>query len=315
MVKKSVKDIRLTGYDNLFGERPEVIEEQKIFDSIVDIPLQDIEDFPNHPFKVRLDEDMAKMIESIQERGILVPIIVRPKPEGKGYQMVSGHRRKYASEIAELETIPTIVKDYDNDEATIIMVDSNIQRESLLLSEKAYAYKMKYDALKHQGQRVDLTLDQLGPKYIPKHTSQNLAEQMGISKSQIKRYIRLTFLTNELMEMVDNKQISFNPAIELSYLKQEEQEVLLKIMQQEDATPSLSQSQRLKQLSQIGRFNEDVAFSILIEEKPNQKEKIIISSDKLESFFPRNYTPKQKEEVIIKLLEKWSLQQKRSKER
>lgn len=313
MAKKSLNDINLTSYDDLFSEKEQV--QQSNIDGIIHISIHEIEDFPNHPFKVRIDDDMAKMVESIQERGVLIPTMVRPNPNGNGYQMIAGHRRKFASELAELDSIPAIVKDYSDDEATIIMVDSNIQRENLLPSERAYAYKMKYDALKHQGKRVDLTSDQLGPKYKNKRSDQTLAEQVKTSQTQVKRFIRLTNLTSELLDMVDEKQISFNPAVELSYLTREHQEVLYNVMQQEEATPSLSQSQRLKQLSQMGRFNEDVAFSILMEEKPNQKEKLVINNDKLKKYFPKEFTPKQKEELVISLVKKWSKQQKRKQER
>lgn len=314
MVKKNINDINLTTYDDLFGTTSEDLQ-QVSSDGIIEIPIHEIEDFPNHPFKVRIDEDMAKMIESIQERGVLMPTMVRPNPNGEGYQMIAGHRRKFASEISELTTIPAIVKDYNDDEATIIMVDSNIQRENLFPSERAYAYKMKYDALTNQGKRVDLTSSQLGTKYKSKRADQTLAEQLGTSRNQIQRYIRLTNLSIDLLDMVDNKQISINPAVELSYLTMEHQEVLYNVIQQEEATPSLSQSQKLKELSQMGKFNEDVAFSILTEEKPNQKEKLVINNDRLKKYFPKEYTPKQKEELVITLVKKWAKQQKRNQER
>lgn len=316
MVKKNINDINLISYDSLFGEE-EMSQEQRqeIFDSVINIPIQDIEDFPNHPFKVHMNEDMAKMIDSVQEHGVIIPVIVRPNPDKSGYQMIAGHRRKFASEFAELESIPAIVKELDDDEATIVMVDSNIQREDLLPSERAFAYKMRYDAMKHQGKRLDLTSDQVGPKYKNKRSDQSLAEQMKTSQTQIKRYIRLTYLNTNLLEMVDDKKISFNPAYELSFLSKEHQEILYSVIQQEEATPSLSQSQKLKQLSQLQRFNEDVVFSILTEEKPNQKEKLVIKGEKLDKYFPKEFTPKQKEELVISLVAKWYKNKTKGQER
>lgn len=304
--------IKLTTVADLFSTEESRADEQR--EKVMNIPLAEISDFPGHPFKVRADESMLEMADSVKQYGVLVPGLVRPKTDG-GYEMVAGHRRKKASEMAGIETMPCIVRDLDDDQATIIMVDSNLQRENISPSEKAFAYKMKLEAMNRQGQRTDLTCSQVGNKLAGKKSSEVLAEQMGESKNQIFRYIRLTELTPSILEMVDEKQIAFNPAVELSYLAEKEQQALYETMQSEDCTPSLAQAQRMKKLSQDGRLNVDVIFSILTEEKPNQKEKLTIQSERIDRFFPRDYSEKQKEELIIQLLEGWYKKRQREQER
>lgn len=304
--------IKLTTVADLFSTEESRADEQR--EKVMDIPLSEISDFPGHPFKVRADEAMLEMADSVKQYGVLVPGLVRPKTDG-GYEMVAGHRRKKASELAGKETIPCIVRELDDDQATIIMVDSNLQRENISPSEKAFAYKMKLEAMKRQGQRTDLTSAQLGRKLEGKESREILAEQVGESKNQISRYIRLTELTSSILEMVDDKQIAFNPAVELSYLAEEEQLALYETMQSEDCTPSLAQAQRMKKLSLDGRLNVDVIFSILTEEKPNQKEKMTIQRERIDRFFPRDFTEKQKEDLIVQLLESWYKKRQREQER
>lgn len=313
MAKSSARDsIKLTSVDELFSTEESRADSQR--EKVLDIPLSEISDFPNHPFKVKADEAMLEMADSVKQYGILVPGLVRPKPDG-GYEMVAGHRRKKASELAGKETMPCIVRELDDDEATIIMVDSNLQRESILPSEKAFAYKMKLEAMKRQGQRTDLTSAQVGRKLGGKESREILAEQAGESRNQISRYIRLTYLLPSILEMVDEKQIAFNPAVEISYLAEKEQQDLYNTMQSEDCTPSLAQAQRMKKLSQNGRLNVDVIFSILTEEKPNQKEKFQIRRDRIDRFFPKNFTEKQKEDLIVQLLESWYRKRQKEQER
>ncbi|MBS5910726.1 MAG: ParB/RepB/Spo0J family partition protein [Paenibacillus macerans] len=304
--------IKLTTVADLFSTEESRADEKR--EKVLDIPLSEISDFPGHPFKVKADEAMLEMADSVKQYGVLVPGLVRPKADG-GYEMVAGHRRKKASELAGSETMPCIVRELDDDQATIIMVDSNLQREYILPSEKAFAYKMKLEAMKRQGQRTDLTSAQLGRKLEGKESREILAEQVGESKNQISRYIRLTELTPSILEMVDDKRIAFNPAVELSYLSEEEQQALYETMQSEDCTPSLAQAQRMKKLSQDGRLNVDVIFSILTEEKPNQKEKMTIRRERVDRFFPREFTEKQKEDLIVQLLESWYKKRQREQER
>ena len=304
--------IKLTTVADLFSTEESRADEKR--EKVLDIPLSEISDFPGHPFKVKADEAMLEMADSVKQYGVLVPGLVRPKADG-GYEMVAGHRRKKASELAGKETMPCIVRELDDDQATIIMVDSNLQREYILPSEKAFAYKMKLEAMKRQGQRTDLTSAQLGRKLEGKESREILAEQVGESKNQISRYIRLTELTPSILEMVDDKRIAFNPAVELSYLSEEEQQALYETMQSEDCTPSLAQAQRMKKLSQDGRLNVDVIFSILTEEKPNQKEKMTIRRERVDRFFPREFTEKQKEDLIVQLLESWYKKRQREQER
>lgn len=304
--------IKLTTVADLFSTEESRADEKR--EKVLDIPLSEISDFPGHPFKVKADEAMLEMADSVKQYGVLVPGLVRPKADG-GYEMVAGHRRKKASELAGRETMPCIVRELDDDQATIIMVDSNLQRENIAPSEKAFAYKMKLEAMNRQGQRTDLTRSQVGNKLDGKKSSEVLAEQVGESRNQIFRYIRLTELTPSILEMVDDKRIAFNPAVELSYLAEDEQKALYETMQSEDCTPSLAQAQRMKKLSQDGRLNVDVIFSILTEEKPNQKEKMTIRRERIDRFFPRDFTEKQKEDLIVQLLESWYKKRQREQER
>ncbi|MCU6711485.1 ParB/RepB/Spo0J family partition protein [Paenibacillus sp. J5C_2022] len=301
--------IKLTQVDDLFLTEDGRADAQR--EKVMDIPLAEISEFPSHPFKVNVDEAMLEMAESIKQYGVLVPGLVRPKSSG-GYEMVAGHRRMKASELAGMETIPCIVRELDDDQATIIMVDSNLQRENISPSEKAFAYKMKLEAMNRQGQRTDLTSRQIVGKL---ESADIIGRDVGESGRQIQRYIRLTELTPSILEMVDDKQIAFNPAVELSYLAEKEQQTLFETMQSEDCTPSLAQAQRMKKLSQDGRLNVDVIFSILTEEKPNQKEKLTIKGERVDRFFPRDFTLRQKEDLIVQLLESWYRRRQRDQER
>ncbi len=271
--------------------------------------LYDLQPFSKHPYKVRDDEAMRDMVESIKQYGVLSPAIARPMPDG-GYELVSGHRRKRACELAGLETMPVIVRELDNDAAAILVVDSNLQREDLLTSERAFAYKLKLEAIRHQGERTDLTSAQVGPKLT---AAEKVAEESPDSKSQIKRYIRLTELIPPLLDMVDERKIAFNPAYELSFLTKDEQNLLLDAMDSEQTTPSLSQAQRLKQFSQRGELDAAVMRAIMSEEK-KEVERLTLKGDTLRKYFPASYTPKRMEETIIKLLEQWQKQQKRRRE-
>ena len=311
-MKSSAKKIELASVDDLFSTE-EGRQDAKL-EKIQEIPLSELHPFRNHPFKVKDDEAMMETADSIKQYGVLVPAIARPDPEG-GYELVAGHRRHRASELAEKETMPVIVRDLDDDAATIIMVDSNLQRESLLPSERAFAYKMKLDAMKHQGERVDLTCSQVGNKLDGKKSSEILAEQVGQSKNQIFRYIRLTELIPELMDMVDEKKIALNPAYELSFLKKEEQVDLLDAMDSEQATPSLSQAQRLKKYSQEGHLTLDMMRVIMGEEKKSDLDRVTFTSDTLRKYFPKSYTPQRMQETIIKLLEAWQKKRQRDQER
>ena len=311
-MKSSAKKIELASVDDLFSTE-EGRQDAKL-EKIQEIPLSELHSFKNHPFKVKDDEAMMETADSIKQYGVLVPAIARPDPEG-GYELVAGHRRHRASELAEKETMPVIVRDLDDDAATIIMVDSNLQRESLLPSERAFAYKMKLDAMKHQGERVDLTCSQVGNKLEGKKSSEILAEQVGQSKNQIFRYIRLTELIPELMDMVDEKKIALNPAYELSFLKKEEQVDLLDAMDSEQATPSLSQAQRLKKYSQEGHLTLDMMRVIMGEEKKSDLDRVTFTSDTLRKYFPKSYTPQRMQETIIKLLEAWQKKRQRDQER
>ena len=311
-MKSSAKKIELASVDDLFSTE-EGRQDAKL-EKIQEIPLSELHPFRNHPFKVKDDEAMMETADSIKQYGVLVPAIARPDPEG-GYELVAGHRRHRASELADKETMPVIVRDLDDDAATIIMVDSNLQRESLLPSERAFAYKMKLDAMKHQGERVDLTCSQVGNKLEGKKSSEILAEQVGQSKNQIFRYIRLTELIPELMDIVDEKKIALNPAYELSFLKKEEQVDLLDAMDSEQATPSLSQAQRLKKYSQEGHLTLDMMRVIMGEEKKSDLDRVTFTSDTLRKYFPKSYTPQRMQETIIKLLEQWQKKRQRDQER
>ena len=311
-MKSSAKKVELASVDDLFSTE-EGRQDAKL-EKIQEIPLSELHPFKNHPFKVKDDEAMMETADSVRQYGVLVPAIARPDPEG-GYELVAGHRRHRASELAEKETMPVIVRDLDDDAATIIMVDSNLQRESLLPSERAFAYKMKLEAMKHQGERMDLTCSQVGNKSAGKKSSELLAEQVGQSKNQIFRYIRLTELIPELLDMVDEKKIALNPAYELSFLKKEEQRDLLDAMDSEQATPSLSQAQRLKKYSQEGHLTLDMMRVIMGEEKKSDLDKVTFTSDTLRKYFPKSYTPQRMQETIIKLLEGWQKKRQRDQER
>jgi ParB family chromosome partitioning protein len=303
-LKSSAKNIKLTSYDDIFQTEAE--KKDAAQEKVQEIPLAELFPFKNHPFQVRDDDSMRDTAESIQKYGVLVPAIARPRKED-GYELIAGHRRKRGCELAGRETMPVIVRELDDDAATIIMIDSNIQRENLLPSERAFAYKMKLEALKHQGTRTDLTSGQVGQKL----SVEIVAEQAGDSYKQVQRYIRLTELSTELLDMVDNKKIAFNPAVELSYLKKEEQTLLLDEMIKQESTPSLSQAQRLKKYSQDGKLDSNVIDAIMTEEK-KEVEKVTLQGDRLKKYFPKSYTPKQMEDTIFKLLESW--QRKRQQE-
>ena len=309
-MKNSAKKIELASVDDLFSTE-EGRQDAKL-EKIQEIPLSELHPFKNHPFKVKDDEAMMETADSIKQYGVLVPAIARPDPEG-GYELVAGHRRHRASELAEKETMPVIVRDLDDDAATIIMVDSNLQRESLLPSERAFAYKMKLEAVKHQGARIDLTSRQVGEK--SQTSIQKVADQAGESQRQVQRYIRLTELIPELMDMVDEKKIALNPAYELSFLKKEEQVDLLDAMDSEQATPSLSQAQRLKKYSQEGHLTLDMMRVIMGEEKKSDLDRVTFTSDTLRKYFPKSYTPQRMQETIIKLLEAWQKKRQRDQER
>ena len=287
---------------------------QKPNEQVQQIPLSEIRPFKNHPFKVTDDELMQQTIDSIMQVGVLNPAIIRPAPEG-GYEMVAGHRRLHAADLAGLKTIPAIIRNLDDDEAVILMVDSNLQRETISPMERAQAYKMKLEALKHQGKRVDLTCDQVGHKLDSKKSIQKVAEDAGESKTQVQRYIRLTELLPEVQKKVDSKEIAFSPAVELSYLTRDEQKQFLDAMDYSQNTPSLSQAQRLKKLSREGKCTQEAMRSIMSEEKKEEQERITLSSDTLRKYFPRSYTPLQMQQTIIKLLEQWQKKQQRRNER
>ena len=312
-MKSSGRKLSLTSYDEIFSTEESRADERR--EKVTEIPLSQLHPFRNHPFKVQDDERMLDTAESIREYGVLVPAIVRPREEG-GYEIVAGHRRKRGCEISGLDTMPAIVRDLDDDAATIIMVDSNIQRESLLPSERAFAYKMKLDAMKRKAGRPSKeNSGQLDPNFDKRRSNVILAEQAGESVKQIQRFIRLTNLIPELLDMVDNRKIAFNPAVELSYLKQDEQTELLDAMDSEQATPSLSQAQRLKKFSQEGRLSIDVMRAIMSEEKKSDLDRVTLSSEKLSKYFPKSWTPAQMENQIIKLLESWHKRRQQMQER
>ena len=308
-MQKKGANISLKGYDDIFSTDQSRAEAQQ--ERVQEIPLSELHPFEGHPFRVVDDEEMMKTAESVRDFGVLTPAIVRPDPDG-GYEIVSGHRRHRASELAGKETMPAIVRDLDDDAAIILMVDANLQRESILPSERAFAYKMKLDAMKHQGERVDLTSSQVGTKL---RADEILAQQAGSSRNQVQRYIRLTELIPELMDMVDEKKIALNPAYELSFLKKEEQVDLLDAMDSEQATPSLSQAQRLKKYSQEGHLTLDMMRVIMGEEKKSDLDRVTFTSDTLRKYFPKSYTPQRMQETIIKLLEAWQKKRQRDQER
>lgn len=306
-MKSSAKNVKLATVDDLFST-----EESRTSEKVVEIPLPDLHSFKNHPFKVRDDEAMMETADSVRQYGVLVPAIARPDPDG-GYELIAGHRRRRASELAGKETMPVIVRDLDDDAATIIMVDSNLQREELLPSERAFAYKMKLEAIKHQGARTDLTSVQVEQKLSARdRVAKEAGEKSGV---QVMRYIRLTVLIRPLLDMVDEKKIAFNPAYELSFLKPEEQQMLLETMDYEQATPSLSQAQRMKKFSQDGKLTEEVMLAIMSEEKKGEPDKVTLTGDMLRKYFPKSYTPQKMQETIIKLLEQWQRRRQQQHER
>lgn len=311
-MKSSAKNISLTSVDDLFST--EESRTDTLREKIVEVPLSELHAFKDHPFKVIDNEAMFDTTESVKQHGVLVPGIARPRKDG-GYELVAGHRRHRASELAGLDTMPVIIRNLDDDAATIIMVDSNLQRENILPSERAFAFKMKLDAIKRQGERSDLTCTQVGHKLNGKKSVEIVAEQAGSSRNQVQRYIRLTELIPELLSMVDEKKIAFNPAVELSYLKPEEQLLLIEAMDIEQATPSLSQAQRLKKFSADGKCTLEAMSAIMSEEKKGELDKVTLAGDKLKKYFPKSYTPKQMEDTIIKLLEGWHKKRTQQQER
>lgn len=306
---KKGENISLTSYDDLFETDESRAESQ--MERVQNIPVRELVPFKNHPFKVLDDEAMLRTTESIAEYGVLTPLIARPLDHG-GYEIISGHRRAHAAELAGLSEVPVLVRDMDDDAATVLMVDSNLQRENILPSERAFAYKMKLEAMKHQGARSDLTSSQVGTKL---RTDQVMAKELGESRNQIQRYIRLTNLVPDLLDLVDCKQISFNPAVELSYLSPEEQETFLQAMDEVQAAPSLSQAQRLKKLAQEGNFTMDAAREIMNEVKKGDLERVTFRNEQLRKFFPRSYTAQQMQDTIIKLLDQWQKKKSRVHER
>ena len=309
-MKSSAKNIVLKSVDDIFQTEENRVDAQR--ERVQEIPLDQLKPFKNHPFKVRDDQRMLDTVDSIREYGVLVPAIARPDPEG-GYELISGHRRKRGCEMAGLQTMPVIIRNLDDDAAVLVMVDSNIQREELLPSERAFAYKMKLEALKHQGARTDRTSGQVVQK--SKLSVEIVAEQAGENYKQVQRYIRLTELISELLDMVDERKLAFNPAVEVSYLKRDEQRMLLEAMDAEQTTPSLSQAQRLKKFSQEGRLTEEAMSAIMSEEKKSDMDKVTLRSDTLRRYFPKSYTPKQMEQTIIKLLDVWQKQRQKNQER
>ena len=308
-MKSSAKNIVLKSVDDIFQTEENRADAQR--ERVQEIPLDQLKPFRNHPFKVRDDQRMLDTVDSIREYVVLVPAIARPDPEG-GYELISGHRRKRGCEMAGLQTMPVIIRDLDDDAAVLVMVDSNIQREELLPSERAFAYKMKLEALKHQGARMDLTSCQVGTKL---RADEKLAESVNESARTVQRFIRLTELISELLDMVDERKLAFNPAVEVSYLKRDEQRMLLEAMDAEQTTPSLSQAQRLKKFSQEGRLTEEAMSAIMSEEKKSDMDKVTLRSDTLRRYFPKSYTPKQMEQTIIRLLDVWQKQRQKNQER
>ena len=305
---KGSLNVSLKGADDIFSTEESRQEQQR--EQVQQIPIGELLPFKNHPFKVLDDESMQRTVESVEQYGVLSPLIARPRPEG-GYEIISGHRRQHAAQLAGLDTLPVIVRNMDDDAAVLLMVDSNLQRENILPSERAFAYKMKLDAIKNQGARSDLTSTQVAQKL----SVEKVGDDAGVSKDTIRRFIRLTNLVPELLDMVDEKKIAFNPAVELSYLDESQQRDFLEAMNDTQNAPSLSQAQRLKKLAQERHFSYDVAFAVMGEEKKDELDKVVIKNDTLRKYFPRSYTPKQMEDTIIKLLEQWQRKQQRQNER
>ena len=306
---KNSLNVSLKGADDIFSTEESRQEQQR--EQVQQIPIGELFPFKNHPFKVLDDESMQRTVESVEQYGVLSPLIARPRPEG-GYEIISGHRRQHAAQLAGLDVLPVIVRNMDDDAAVLLMVDSNLQRENILPSERAFAYKMKLEALKNQGARSDLTSAQLGRKL---ETADIVGQESGDSRNQVRRFIRLTNLVPELLDRVDEKKIAFNPAVELSYLDTNQQRDFLEAMNDTQNAPSLSQAQRLKKLAQEGHFSYDVAFAVMGEEKKDELDKVVIKNDTLRKYFPRSYTPKQMEDTIIKLLEQWQRKLQRQNER
>ena len=307
---KGSLNVSLKGADDIFSTEESRQEQQR--EQVQQIPIGELFPFKNHPFKVLDDESMQRTVESVEQYGVLSPLIARPRPEG-GYEIISGHRRQHAAQLAGLDALPVIVRNMDDDAAVLLMVDSNLQRENILPSERAFAYKMKLEAIKNQGARSDLTSGQIVQK--SKLSIERVAEDAGEGYKTVQRFIRLTNLIPELLDMVDEKKIAFNPAVELSYLDESQQRDFLEAMNDTQNAPSLSQSQRLKKLAQEGHFSYDVAFAVMGEEKKDELDKVVIKNDTLRKYFPRSYTPKQMEDTIIKLLEQWQRKQQRQNER
>ena len=302
-------NLALKGLDDLFSTEENRQEEQR--EQVQQIPIDELHPFTNHPFKVLDDEAMTRTVESIAQYGVLAPLIARPRPDGDGYEIISGHRRQYAAKLAGLDTLPVIVRQMSDDAAVILMVDSNLQREHILPSERAFAYKMKLDAIKNQGARSDLTSTQVAQKL----SVEKVGDDAGVSKDTIRRFIRLTNLIPELLDMVDEKKISFNPAVELSYLDESQQRDFLEAMDGTQNAPSVSQAQQLKKMAQCGEFTYEKAFDILGQEKKSEQDTVTIKNDILRKYFPRSYTPRQMEEKIIQLLDAWQKKQQRHNER
>ena len=307
---KGSLNVSLKGADDIFSTEESRQEQQR--EQVQQIPIGELFPFKNHPFKVLDDESMQRTVESVEQYGVLSPLIARPRPEG-GYEIISGHRRQHAAQLAGLDALPVIVRNMDDDAAVLLMVDSNLQRENILPSERAFAYKMKLEAIKNQGARSDLTSGQIVQKL--NLSIERVAEDAGEGYKTVQRFIRLTNLIPELLDMVDEKKIAFNPAVELSYLDTNQQRDFLEAMNDTQNAPSLSQAQRLKKLAQEGHFSYDVAFAVMGEEKKDELDKVVIKNDTLRKFFPRSYTPKQMEDTIIKLLEQWQRKQQRQNER
>ena len=307
---KNSLNVSLKGADDIFSTEESRQEQQR--EQVQQIPIGELFPFKNHPFKVLDDESMQRTVESVEQYGVLSPLIARPRPDGDGYEIISGHRRQYAAKLAGLETLPVIVRQMSDDAAVILMVDSNLQREHILPSERAFAYKMKLDALKNQGARSDLTSSQIGTKL---RADEKVAQDLGESRNQIQRFIRLTNLIPELLDMVDEKKISFNPAVELSYLDESQQRAFLEAMDGTQNAPSVSQAQQLKKMAQCGEFTYEKAFDILGQEKKSEQDTVTIKNDILRKYFPRSYTPRQMEEKIIQLLDAWQKKQQRRNER
>ena len=310
---KGSLNVSLKGADDIFSTEESRQEQQR--EQVQQIPIGELFPFKNHPFKVLDDEAMTRTVESIAQYGVLAPLIARPRPDGDGYEIISGHRRQHAAQLAGLDALPVIVRQMDDDAAVLLMVDSNLQRENILPSERAFAYKMKLEALKNQGARSDLTCGQFGHKLIGAKARDIVADESGDNARNVQRFIRLTSLIPELLDMVDEKKIAFNPAVELSYLDESQQRDFLEAMNDTQNAPSLSQAQRLKKLAQEGHFSYDVAFAVMGEEKKDELDKVVIKNDTLRKYFPRSYTPKQMEDTIIKLLEQWQRKQQRQNER